>query len=263
MRRALVLLVFLACRQTNAPGGHARVVSLMPSGTEVVAALGAADTLVGVDDYSTYPPEVAKLPKVGSFLSPNLEAIVRLRPTLVVLDDVHAEVAASLHAAHVATVECAFHALPDVKTALRGVGDALGRRARADELIAAIDRAVDEAAAHRPARHPRVLAVIDREAGGLGNMVAVGPGAYLDELLAVVGGDNVLAGALTRYPKISLEEVLRAKPEIILDLSKQAIDAWSQVPGARVDVLDAPYVMSPTPRVAEALDLLARSITSP
>ena len=56
----------------------------MPSATEVVAALGAADLLVGVDDYSKYPPEVDQLPKVGSFVQPNLEAIVRLRPTVVI-----------------------------------------------------------------------------------------------------------------------------------------------------------------------------------
>ena len=71
----------------------------------------------------------------------------------------------------------------------------------------------------RPAKHPRVLAVIDREAGGLGNLVAVGPGSWVDELLAVVGGDNVLVASGVRYPKISLEEVLRGQPDVILDLS--------------------------------------------
>src|SRR5205085_1371907 len=108
-----------ACHRDDvaAPPGR-RLVSLTPSATEVVAALGATGELVGVDEYSTFPPEVTKLPKVGSFLAPNLETIVGLKPTLVIVDDVHGKAAAALHDAHVITVECAIHALPDVKNAL-------------------------------------------------------------------------------------------------------------------------------------------------
>ena len=71
----------------------------------------------------------------------------------------------------------------------------------------------------RPAKRPRVLAILDREAGGLGNLVAAGPGSWIDELLAITGGENVLAGSGVRYPKVSMEEVLRGRPDVILDLS--------------------------------------------
>ncbi len=124
MRCALVLALLVACGQGKAPepAREARIVSLTPSATEVVAALGALPSLVGVDDYSKFPPEVQKLPKVGSFLQPNLEAIVRLHPTLVVVDDVHGPTAQGLTDAHVAIVECPMHALADVRGALRTVG---------------------------------------------------------------------------------------------------------------------------------------------
>jgi ABC-type hemin transport system substrate-binding protein len=248
--------------------GGARIVTLSPSATEVVAALGATSQLVGVDDYSHYPPEVEKLTKVGSFMAPNLETIVRLRPTLVIVDDVHTQQADALRDAHVETVECAMHALPDVKSALRTVGARIGRASDAEATVTAIDHALDDAAAHKPAKHPRVLAVIDREAGGLGNIVAAGPGSWVDELLAVVGGDNVLAAAATRYPKISVEEVLRAQPEVILDLSYAARDSiapWSQVdaPAVRdhhVIALTDPYLLAPSPRVRPALEALAKAI---
>jgi iron complex transport system substrate-binding protein len=253
----------------GAPSGPApRVVSLTPSATEVVAALGATGLLVGVDDYSTYPPEVTRLPKVGSFLAPNLETIVGLRPSLVIVDDVHGQVAGALHDAGVATVACAIHGLPDVKAALRAVGAQIGKAADADRVVQGIDAALDRAAAQRPAKRPRVLAVIDREAGGLGNLVTAGPGSWVDELLAVVGGDNVLSAAGVRYPKISAEEVLRARPEVILDLSyaaRESTAAWDRlavpaVAAHRVLAIADPFLVAPSPRVAEALAALARAM---
>lgn len=245
-----------------------RLVSLTPSATEVVAALGATSLLVGVDDYSAYPPEVKKLPKVGSFLSPNLEVIVGLKPTLVLLDDVHSQAAGALRDAGVATVECAIHALPDVKLALRAIGAKLDRAADADRVVAEIDGALDRAAALRPAVRPRVLAVIDREVNGLGNLITAGRGSWVDELIAVVGGDNVLSAAGVRYPKISVEEVLRTKPDVILDLSftaRTSIAPWQTVDvpavkAGRVRALDQPFLTAPSPRVSEALETLARAL---
>jgi iron complex transport system substrate-binding protein len=111
-------------------------VSLTPSATEVVAALGATTWLVGVDDYSTFPDVVTKLPKVGGFLAPNLETIVGLRPSLVIVDDVHGQAAGALGDAGVATIACAIHALPDVKAALRSVGARIGKTAEAERVIA-------------------------------------------------------------------------------------------------------------------------------
>ncbi|MEO6773287.1 MAG: helical backbone metal receptor [Kofleriaceae bacterium] len=252
----------------SAGSAAARIISLSPSATEVVAALGAAGELVGVDDYSDYPASVKALPKVGSFLAPNLEAIVRLRPSIVVLDDIHAQTAGALHDAHVATVECPMHAVADVEICLHQVGAVLGRGHEADAAIAAIDRAIDDARAHRPAHHPKVLLVIDRETGGIGGVVAAGPGTFNDELLAVVGGDNVLAGAGTKYPKIGPEEVLRAQPDVILDLSyagKDSLAAWNRV---KVPAVATHHVISlfggvlahPTPRIGEALGVLAHAI---
>jgi iron complex transport system substrate-binding protein len=256
-----------AARRSLSP----RLVSLTPSATEVVAALGAASLLVGVDEYSTYPAEVAALPKVGSFLTPNLEAIAALRPTLVVVDDVHGQTAGALGDAGIATVACAIHGLGDVKAALRTLGARIGRTAEAELQVEAAEAALDHAAASRPARRPRVLAVIDREAGGLGNLVTAGPGSWIDELLAVSGGDNVMRAASVRYPMISAEEVLRARPDVILDLSyaaRQGVEPWRgldvpAVTAGRIRALDAAYLIAPSPRVAEALATLAEALRDP
>ena len=263
MRWILLVLVLLACHDKPAqPATSQRIVTLSPSATEVVAALDATSLLVGVDDYSKFPPEVDKLPKVGSFLTPNLEAIVALKPTLVIVDDVHKPAAAALRDAGLTAIECPIHALPDVKKALVDVGAKIGRADRAKQVADSIESALDHAAAHRPAKRPRVLLVLDREAGGLGNLVAAGPGSWLDELLAVVGGENVLAASGVRYPKISLEEVVRSKPEIILDASyaaRASTQEWGSV-GAKVVVLKDDFLLAPSPRVEQALQVLARSV---
>src|SRR5205823_1131305 len=101
VRTLLFLLFVLGCDRSDRAGpavplAAARVVTLSPSATEIVAVLGAAGRLVGVDDYSDYPETVKALPKVGSYLSPNLETIVSLKPTLVVVDDVHGQTAGAL-----------------------------------------------------------------------------------------------------------------------------------------------------------------------
>lgn len=269
---ALALVVAGCGKSAPPPAGAAqRVVSLTPSATEIVAALGATGTLVGVDDYSKFPPEAATLPKVGSFTSPNLEVIVSLKPTLVIVDDIHGQVAGALHDAGIPTVECAIHALPDVEAALRTIGGKLGKAAEAEAVIAGIESAVATTRARRPAKRPRVLAIIDREAGGLGNLVAAGPGSYVDELLAIVGAENVLAASGIRYPKLSMEEVLRGQPEVILDLSfparQEGVAPWTvDVPAVktgRVRVLAQEYLIAPSPRVALALDVMAQAIASP
>lgn len=286
MERGVQLLVALAltlagCDRKPDPasgsvrkGGHPhsglRVISLTPSATDLIVELGAADLLVGVDEYST-AAEAKDLPRVGSFLQPNLETIVRLDPDLVVADDVHAELEAALRDAGIESVSCPMHALPDVRAGLEKLGARLGRDDAADAAIARIDAAVDAAGARERGKRPAVLAVIDREVGGLGNLVAAGPGSWLDELIAIVGGRNVLVASGVRYPKISPEEVLRGAPDIILDTSfvatpEAVANDWASVASVpavangRVRVLREPFLQRPSPRVADALATLEAAL---
>lgn len=273
--RVLAIVLAVSCGR-GAPRGDG-VVTLTPSATEVVAALGAADRLVGVDDYSTYPPSVAALPKVGSFLTPNFEAIVRLRPALVVADDIHADAAKALRGAGIEVVTIPMHALPDLEHAFDAVGARLGKQAEADARKREIDEAIGAARARRVGRDRRVLIVIDREPGGLGGMIAAANGSWMDELVAITGAQNVLAGAAVRYPKLSAEELIRTAPDVILDVSyaaepATALATWRARPelagvpaiaqGA-VRVLKAPYFLGPSPRVAEALRDLEAAFAQP
>ncbi|MGE0396592.1 MAG: helical backbone metal receptor [Kofleriaceae bacterium] len=277
MRFLVTLLFLVACGRSEptssgsgsapAPTSAARLVSLTPSATEIIAALGATSLLVGVDEYSTYPPEVTKLPKVGSFMFPNLEIIVSLKPTLVVVDDIHGKTSGTLGDAGIQTAACAMHALPDVKACLTTVGTRIDRIVEATRVVGEIDAAIDAATAKRPAKRVKVLAIIDREAGGLGGLVAGGPGSWVDELLAIVGAENILAASGVRYPKISREEILRGAPDVILDLSyaaRASTKEWTEldvpaVKTGRVVALGEPYLVAPSPRVKEALDVLGKA----
>ncbi len=249
-----------------------RVVTLTPSATELVAAVGAADLLVGVDRYSTHPPRVRDLPKVGDFLHPSFEAIVSLAPDLVIADDVQAEVTSGLAAAGIRTLRLPMHTIDDVSKGLAEVGRALQREDAARAAQAEIERALTQARSRaRATEPPRVLGVVDREVGGLGNLVAAGPGSYLDELLAVVGATNALADYRVRYVKLSAEQILRARPEIILDLApttspETVRQDWGRLPElpavqlGRVYVLQDGIYLAPGPRIGQAIERLSAII---
>lgn len=251
-----------------------KIVTLTPSATELVAALGATDRLIGVDEFSTFPPAVNSLPKVGSFLQPSFETIVRLRPDLVIGDDIHDDAATALRGAGIDVLLARMHSLPDLRTAFTTVGSRLGRDAEARAALMALDDAIAASRTRHRGRGLRVLIVIDREAGGLGNMIAAANGSWMDELVAITGAENVLTGTAVRYPKVSPEELLRAKPDVILDVSFAADPAtalveWQRlgeipaVARGRVKVMKDAYLLGPSPRVAEALAAIEAALAPP
>jgi iron complex transport system substrate-binding protein len=261
------------------------VVTLTPSSTEVVAAVGGLDLLVGVDQFSAYPPGVEKLPKVGDFLHPNVEAILALgcdsHACVVVLDATQNPAKEKLESFGIRTVTSAMQNLSDVRDALARVGRALGREEAATRAIAAFD--ADLAAAETRAttalratggHKPRVVLVVDRRPGGFAGMVAAGPDTYLDELLRRAGGENVLADSPVRYTQISAEEILSRSPDVVIDVthvddSAAASADWNalaQVPAVkngRVHVLADPRFLGPGPRLGGALHRLVDLLWPP
>jgi iron complex transport system substrate-binding protein len=270
---ALTALLALGCSRPrhHADGAVRRVVTLTPSSTEITAAAGGLSRIVGVDRFSSVPPEVADLPRVGDFLSPRIESILALDPDLVVLDRVQQTVADKLAAAGVATLVLDIQRIEDVRAGLAAVGDALGTRADADRTIAAMDRAIAATRARAATRttRPRTLMVVDRELGGLRGLVAAGPGTYLDELCTVAGGANAMADVAVRYPKLAADRVVEAAPDVILDATHAddpaaAVADWRSlehvpaIEAGRVHILSSSLFTAPSPRVGEALAELER-----
>jgi iron complex transport system substrate-binding protein len=247
------------------PDAARRVVSLGPSMTDIVIALGHADRLVGVTRFDT-APEVAKVPRVGGFLDPSAEAVLGLRPDLVLwLTDGSALPAVR----HIAEVGVPVLAIPvisvaDVVVATRTVAQALGDPRSGERLAKDLEGAIARTRA-RAASLPRrrVLLVVGREP-----LVVAGPGSYPDELLRIVGAENVVGGAVA-WPVFPLEKAAAADPDLVIDAAVNehggggAGAALSVIPAVRrgaIRVLRTDDVLRPGPRLVRALDVLFASV---
>ncbi len=264
---AVALLLGLASRRATAAAPE-RVVSLNPSLTAMVLAVGARDRLVGVDDFSAREqPDVASLPRVGGLYNPSLEAVVALRPDLVLLvpSAEQRDFRERLDALGIPVLALDPVRFDQVLAALETVGARLGRaeaaRARAD----AERRALEEArrlTAGLP--RPRVVLVLQRDP-----LYVAGAGSFIDEMIQAAGGRNLGAAFPEPYPRASQEWLIDGAPERILDSSNEPGDArafWSRWPSLPaltqrgVVVLPAGLVTLPGPWLDRALAALVRAI---
>ena len=177
--------------------------------------------MVGVSVYCEYPPEVKALPKVGTYVKPDVEAIARLRPDLVVLQRHEGPLTGRLQALGIRYVEMPYGSLADVYAGIATLAKACGIETRGVALDERIRGRLAEIRGRSAGKAKmRVLVVADRRAGTLGDLVAAGQGNYINEMIEIAGGVNVLDQAgLPMYPHISLETVLRTNPEVIVDLT--------------------------------------------
>jgi iron complex transport system substrate-binding protein len=198
----------------------ARIVSTSPSITETLFALDLADRIVGVSNYCRFPAEAAKLPKVGTFLKPDPELIARLKPDLVFVHTGPNATRTQLTTLGIQTASIDTGALPQVFTTIRDIGAAASVPDRAERLVARINERLDRVKAAVAGRAPRkVLIIVGRRTGTLTDIVAVGRGSYLSDIAALAGGVNVL-DAVTEYPRISMETVIRLGPEVLIDVGE-------------------------------------------
>jgi iron complex transport system substrate-binding protein len=255
-----------AAAATNPPR---RIVSLAPAVTETLFALGAGDEVVGVSQYCDYPPEVAHLPRVGSFLTPNVEAIVGLRPDLIIgpgLSSSRREVRA-LGAMGYPTLTIDDNSLEGIEQSIILIGARTGRRQEAASLLATIQAHIESVRARLAGARPRTVVMLV----GHQPIVAVGRGTFLDGLLKLAGGDNLADLSDQGWPHLSLEYIIAMRPEVILD-GAMGSDAstpsgfWARYPNVpavrdhRVYGYPQDPILQPGPRVWQSLEILARRI---
>jgi iron complex transport system substrate-binding protein len=237
----IIAIALTGCDQrVGAPAqranGARRIVSLAPAITETLFALGAGPEVVGVSQYCDYPPQVVKLPKIGSFLTPNIEAIAGLWPTIVIgletssdLREVHA-----LAAMGYGTMMVNDSSIAGIEMSIRTIGDAIGRSREARALLDQTHQkiaAIEERLRGVPQR--RVLMVVGHQP-----MVAVGRGTYLEVILdGQMGTDPSSPSAFwAKYPSIPA-------------VRDHRVTGYPEDP-----------TLHPGPRIVQTLDLLARLI---
>jgi iron complex transport system substrate-binding protein len=222
-RRGFVLGLMLAALSPRLPGQARpkRIVSTAPSITEALFALGLGSQVVGVSRFCDFPPEVQKLPKVGTYIKPDPEAIARLAPDLVILQGNPTDLTNRLNALRISFVEVPHGTLKDVFTGIQIIAQAAAVPERAAPLVTQIQKGLDAIQAKaKTLPSPRALMIMDRRQGMLTDLIAIGPNNYVNQILEIAGGVNVLARpGLPQYPRISLETVLRENPDVILDMS--------------------------------------------
>ena len=248
-----------------------RIVTLAPSLTEIVYFLGLGDRVAGVTEFSSYPPEAGTKPKVGSYVNLNAERIISLAPDLVVstADGNQPGVIRLLEKAGIPVFVVDPRNTREVIDTVVDIGRVCGVGARADalakELTARVDRIVAKTSG---LDRPVVFLQVNPKP-----IMTVNGNTFSSDLIRLAGGRNMADGERITYPRISLEEVIRQGPEVIIVSSmerggefervKQQWLSLTMIPAAktgRVHLVDSDLIDRPSPRVVEGLEILARHI---
>jgi len=208
----------LACGQNPQ-----RIVSTAPSITELLYALGLGDRIVGVDRFSRYPPEVLRKQKIGDYANPNLEVIASLRPDLVMIPTNPVKLAERLGTLRLKVLEIDQEGIAKLYDSFRIVGQATGTVEQAAKLTSSVRGQLDAIRTRAaPLKRTRMMFVVGRTPNRLDGLIVVGQASYLNEIIALAGGENVFRDAVASYPAVSLEEVLARNPDVIVDMGDMA-----------------------------------------
>lgn len=259
-----------AGRQVQVPEHSERIVSLAPGITEILFALGAGNRVVGVTQFSNYPPKVEKLAKVGSYVHLNIEKILALQPDLVIgiKDGNPKAVVERLSALGIPAFIINPKSLDHIIDTIRNIGQVIGAEETASSLtkqMAQRMREVDRRVEGAP--RPKVFFQI-----GIDPIISAGRGTFIDALIQRAGGLNVTA-IKAGYPHLNVEHVLIAQPDIIFISSmarnqvfekvKQFWQQWPDIPAVKNDsiyIIDSDTLDRPSPRIVDGLETLARLI---
>jgi iron complex transport system substrate-binding protein len=255
-----------AGRKVLIPQAPGRIVSLAPSNTEILFAIGAGDQVVGVTDYCNYPQEAQEKDKVGGFSDPNLEAIVALAPDLVLGTNFNDGVIEDLAQLGIRGLVISPGTVEEVLTAIERVGYAVGRDGEAGALAENLRErllAVEEYIAGK--ERPRVLYQVWHDP-----LMVAGPGSFVDNAITLAGGDNIAWDAARGYPRFSSEVVVLRDPEVILSPKTHGSGAVADAPlppgwedltavkEGRVYSIDADMIARAGPRIVAAIEEVAR-----
>lgn len=260
------------------PPRPARIISLIPSVTETLFALGLDDRVAGVTRFCTEPRDrVAAKPKVGREKDPDVGKILALAPDLVVanIEENRREVVEALRASGIPVWVTFPRTVLDSIRFIRELGEVTGTVAQADALADTLDRRYEATLAATASRRPvRVFCPIWR-----GPYMTINRDTYVHDVLAVCGGANVFAALGDRYPRVTLDEVAAAAPEVILlpdepyrfrQVHVADFEPFPDIPAVRtrrVHLVDGKLLCWYGPRIGEALErlprLLAVGVTGP
>ncbi len=276
---AALCLISIACARQERPRDNAtddfgdailveappqRIVSLAPATTDLLFALGAGNRLVGRTHWDLYPEQAKTIPDLGSGIRPNVEAVLGVRPDLVLLyaSNDNRAAATELRAAGVNTLSLKIDSIAEFHRAARLIGRLIGDSARGVIVSDSVKRTIERVRrATASLRKPTVFWHIWDAP-----LITIAGGSYMNELIEIAGGVNIYGHMTDASPMVSIEDVLKRNPEFIITgpqgSRKIASDPrWAESPAVkagRVLVADTLLVGRPSVRLGEAAESLAR-----
>jgi iron complex transport system substrate-binding protein len=252
-------------------GPPQRIMALAPSNTEIVFALGAEDRVVAVDQWSDYPPAAKAKPRISP-LNPSLEQIVKLSPDLILSARGGAEPLLPLERQGIKVMIFAPRTLDDIYRNVLLIGRIVDAQERAERLVRALrQRAAGVMARVRDA--PRLKVFIELDGIDPSRPFTAGPGSFIDLLIQLAGGANIATLSRIAWPQFSLEELIKADPDMIIlgdalvPMNPQTPEMVARRPGwnrlravrrGAIFPIETDLVSRPGPRIVEGLELLAK-----
>ena len=284
----VICLIFLAIRKEQPsfvvenlpPKSYSRIISLAPSTTEMLFAMGLGDKVIGVSEFCNWPPQAKEIPKVGGLLNPNYEAIVAAKPDLVIAFDDMTEAENKFAALGIETLMVKHDSLDEILDSILTIGHRCGKAEQADQIVNEIRNRIQEIQSRIPnTNKPKVLISLGHEysqdpAAKPRNIYIAGNDGFYSEMIKFAGGQNAYGGKFP-FPTVSAESVISMNPQIIIDIapvatkqtdSRITIQQWKnfgQIDAAKNDgiyVFTEDYTAIPGPRFILTLEKIARII---
>ncbi|MCX7968585.1 MAG: cobalamin-binding protein [Armatimonadetes bacterium] len=261
-------------RTVKVPDQISRIVSLAPSATENLFAIGAGHLVVGVTSACDYPHQAKKLPQVGDFMKPSLERVVALKPDLIVIvsstipkaiaDDLQAKTKVPVFVFQPQTVS-------SILRGLLTLGELTGRKQRAQKLVSELERRLS-AVRQRVTSKPRPKVVV--EIAPPPSLMVAGPKNFINDAIHLAGGENAFGDAPQPFSLISLESLVSKDPDVYIvavkgKTSKQVLEEVKLRSGfenlrcvqkGRVYGIDPDLIFRPTPRLVVGIEKLAQAL---
>ncbi len=232
------LLLILLSIYIYAQEHQTRIVTLSPAINEIVYALGAGDAVVGNTLYSTYPKAAQDVAKVGGYFSPNLEKILSLRPTIVIMQQNNLKLAAKLNKLGIQTKTIQIERLSHIKQAILELGELLHKEKEAGQIVSDIEKALKEIKGI--VQNKKILVVIGHNTSLVKQIFVVGQNLYLDDIINASGNTNALQSRRKGQPILNQENIIATNPDIVILLAhsmhqrglskKDLIDPWLKLP---------------------------------
>ncbi|HIB42585.1 MAG TPA: hypothetical protein EYO37_01175 [Nitrospina sp.] len=254
-----------------------RVISTSPAITEILFAIGAGDRVVGVTDFCNYPEQACRLPSIGGPLNPSTETWITLKPDLIIIQEDSKVIQKNAKIFEIPSLTVSVNNLNNILNSIQIIADSLHMPQAGHQLAIKIKTKIEGYRTHLKKIEPRqVLMLLSDTNDPSRDLYAVGRDTFLNELLTIAGGENVLPDTMARYPKVSKEYIIAKSPEIIIEvgpksnLSKEETLArkktWGKfstlraVKDDKLYFIGADYILIPGPRLLNILDDFTRTI---